>query len=329
MAPISISVIIPVYKVERYVEQCLNSVLRQTLQDIEIILVDDASPDSSLSIIQQVKANYAGSMDIRIISHPVNRGLSAARNTGLAKARGEFIYFLDSDDYLSPDALCALLTLARDTQAEIVMGGVIQADEEGRALQEQIYQIRDAAFQGREEILEAFQTFQIYISGWNKLIQHSWLKKHDIVFDESYLYEDWPWCLRLALNAGHMACMNHPCYYYVSRPGSIMDGMDLRKCRGMSRMIRKLEEILQDAGMEDRMSPWLRERYRMLRGHIAANFHGLEKNIILADCFSRLEGTGSSKVLSWKKRVYTRLWKKLPEQMQEAIIRYLTKEKAR
>ena len=96
-----VSVIIPVYNTEAYVEQTLRSIMGQTLRDIELIVVNDGSTDGSLSVLERIAT---GDDRIRLYTQP-NKGLSQTRNAGIARARGEFIYFMDSDDLLEPDAL--------------------------------------------------------------------------------------------------------------------------------------------------------------------------------------------------------------------------------
>ena len=124
-----ISLIIPVYNVERYLRECLDSAVGQTLQDIEIIVVNDASPDNS----QQIIADYAA-RDARIVAlaHEHNRGLGAARNTGLERSRGEYIMFLDSDDTMEPNSCELLYRKICEHQADIVVAGTRRIDERSR-----------------------------------------------------------------------------------------------------------------------------------------------------------------------------------------------------
>ena len=117
MNGIKVSIIVPVYNVEKYLEKCLDSIVKQTYENIEIILVDDGSTDKSGTILDQ----YA-EMDNRIsVIHKKNEGVSTARNTGIEAARGEYICFADADDYLMPDYVEYLLTLAVDKNADIAM----------------------------------------------------------------------------------------------------------------------------------------------------------------------------------------------------------------
>ena len=113
-----ISVVVPVYNVEKYISQCVESILNQTLQDIEIILVDDGSKDSSGSILDK----YALSDNRVSVIHKKNGGVSAARNDGIDRASAPYIYIMDSDDYLEKDALESLYNIAIESGADIVMG---------------------------------------------------------------------------------------------------------------------------------------------------------------------------------------------------------------
>ena len=97
-----ISVIVPIYNVERYVKICIGSILEQTFQDFEIVIVDDATPDNSYKICREL---YGDNEKVRIVRHKENQGLGPARNTGIANARGKYVYFVDSDDILTPRAL--------------------------------------------------------------------------------------------------------------------------------------------------------------------------------------------------------------------------------
>ena len=113
----SVSVIVPVYKVEQYVKLCVDSILAQTFQDFEIILVDDASPDDSVALCRKL---YGDNDKIKILRHETNLCQGAARNTGMKHARGKYIYFVDSDDLLLPDALETFFNTAEKTGADVV-----------------------------------------------------------------------------------------------------------------------------------------------------------------------------------------------------------------
>ena len=114
-----ISVIVPIYNVERFIERCVKSLMEQTLQDVEYIFVDDAATDNSMKILAATLSIYSDH-NIRILVHQENKGLPAARNTGLAVATGEYVFHCDSDDYMEKDMLEVLYKKAKETDADIV-----------------------------------------------------------------------------------------------------------------------------------------------------------------------------------------------------------------
>ena len=117
-----VSVVVPVYNVEKYVGKCLESILHQTMQDFEVIVVDDCSPDGSMTVVK----SYADKDPrFRIVTHEVNRGLMQARKSGYSVAEGEYLMFLDSDDYLPSDAMEAMYAEALRTSADVVSGELI------------------------------------------------------------------------------------------------------------------------------------------------------------------------------------------------------------
>lgn len=113
-----VSIVIPVYKVEKYIERCVRSLMEQTLRDVEFIFVDDASPDRSMAIVRQVVGEY--NRDVKILVHETNKGLPSARNTGLNAASGEFLFHCDSDDWLEPEMLEEMLFTAERENADFV-----------------------------------------------------------------------------------------------------------------------------------------------------------------------------------------------------------------
>ena len=127
-----VSIIVPVYRVETYMARCAKSLLQQTYGDKEILFVDDASPDQSVAILEALLPAYPN-VSVRVVRHATNRGLAAARLTGLTAAKGDYIVSVDSDDYLEPNALDLLVQQAQETDADIVgMDGWFEWGEERR-----------------------------------------------------------------------------------------------------------------------------------------------------------------------------------------------------
>lgn len=218
MSP-KISIIIPVYNVEQYIEECLNSVVDQTYIDgIECILVDDCGQDSSVSIVEQFIAQYTGPIPFQILHHENNRGLSAARNTAVREAHGEYVYFLDSDDKLFPDSMANLLRVAEKyPDAEIVQGSTtpsfILSREELPEYSNDVSWIR----QGMCSIT------QIPDPAWNKLVKRDFIIKNDLYFVEGYLQEDTIWSYQLQKHITAIAFCFEITYWYRYNPEGIMN----------------------------------------------------------------------------------------------------------
>ena len=127
-----VSILVPVYGVEKYIERCAVSLMEQTYEDIEYIFVDDASPDLSVTVLEEVVARYAKRKSmVRVLHHAQNRGLSAARNTAVDAAVGKYMLHVDSDDYLATDAIEKLVRAAENEQADIVLFDTIELRESG------------------------------------------------------------------------------------------------------------------------------------------------------------------------------------------------------
>ena len=116
-----VSIIIPLYNVAPYVEKCLLSVFKQTFSNIEVILIDDCGSDDTMKIVNRLLNVNKNELDIHVIQHNRNKGLSAARNTGIKVATGDYLFFLDSDDMLSEDCIEKMAFFAEKTCADIVM----------------------------------------------------------------------------------------------------------------------------------------------------------------------------------------------------------------
>ena len=123
-----LSVVVPCYNVEKYVEACIRSIMGQSYRNLEIICVDDASPDGSIEILQRL-AKEDGR--IKIVRHEKNKGLFHARLTGIAAAKGDYVAFVDSDDYVSCDWFRPLIVRAEETDADITLGNIVEVDESG------------------------------------------------------------------------------------------------------------------------------------------------------------------------------------------------------
>ena len=225
-----VSVIIPVYNVAPYVERCLLSVLDQTWQDMEVLVVNDCTPDNSMEIVRRVVADHPRGTIVRILEHEVNRGLSAARNTGIRAASGDYLYFLDSDDYLLLDSIGNLAKPAAQCHVDFVIGNykVTGADYWAPPLR-----LSTGLYAGNEVILSAYLQDKWYVMAWNKLVRKDWLYDNRLFFEEGIVHEDDLWSFRLACRAERMYVVNAVSYYYDMQPQSIMRSPSMRnlECR--------------------------------------------------------------------------------------------------
>lgn len=207
-----ISIIVPVYKVEDYLERCLKCIQAQTYTQWEVILVDDGSPDRSGEICDR----YAKE-DARIkVIHKENAGVAAARNTGLANATGDFIVFIDSDDYAHPELLEHLMGLQREHQADLaVVGYQLSYDSK----------VCEAKQQGDVEILDSAGAIkkimdnQQFCSPWSKLYKKR-LFDH-VQYPEGAIYEDLMTAFEIFKAAGKIVYQDIPLYYYFQVSESI------------------------------------------------------------------------------------------------------------
>ncbi len=214
-----VSVIVPAYNVERWIERCVESVLAQTLTDLEVIVIDDGSPDNAGALADAVAERDAR---VRVI-HQKNAGLSAARNVGIEAARGSLLYFLDSDDYIDPDCLEILYGAMVGTGAAMVVGGLVEVDEAGKELERVLVAPKVVDERGYWEAFEKDyqgEEYVEYIVSWNKLYERS-IFDHER-FDVGKLHEDELIIHRLVARAGTVAFANTSGYRYVQTTGSIM-----------------------------------------------------------------------------------------------------------
>ena len=130
-----VSIIVPVYGVERYIERCSRSIFEQTYQNLEFVFVDDCSPDRSIEILKKVIASYPERKDfVKIVKHKRNRGAAASRNTGLTNSKGDFVFYVDSDDWIELDAIELLVKAQLSCDSDIVFGQYLVYENDGPRL---------------------------------------------------------------------------------------------------------------------------------------------------------------------------------------------------
>lgn len=230
-----ISVIAPIYKVELYLDRCVQSIVNQTYTNLEIILVDDGSPDNCGAM-----CNAWAEKDSRIkVVHKENGGLSDARNAGLAVANGSLVSFIDSDDWIEPDFIEALYHAMERAGAQIAGCGVAYVDESGAVLRQ-----RAVAPLEKMDRIEALRRLVledgVYQTVWNKLYRREVVD--GILFEKGRYNEDDFWTYQVFDRIERLALVDKPMYNYLQRGGSIMGvGYNPRRLDGMEARFRRME----------------------------------------------------------------------------------------
>ena len=217
-----VSIIIPVYQASAYIEQCICSVMAQSYTDFECIVVDDASKDDSIEKCEQLISAYHGPIRFSILHHKQNRGLSRARNTGTEAASGDYIFYLDGDDEITPDCMEKLIApILKDESIEMVMGGVARFDTKlpvPKIMPDKCYSsntaVRDFFFSKKG----------FYVGAWNKLIKRDFLVRYQLFFTEGFLYEDQLWSFLVVKYLNHLYRIYDITYKHYKRPNSITTG---------------------------------------------------------------------------------------------------------
>ena len=206
-----VSIIVPAYNVARYLDCCLESIRAQTWEHLEIIVVEDCSTDDSLAHLQPHLADPR----VHLIRHERNAGLSAARNTGIEAARGDYVLFVDSDDAIAPALVETCVSVARAQDVDVVVfdfapfqdGGPLPALGPGAG--------------GGERPLAQAEYFELPHFAWLKFMRRSLLASRELRFPVGYFYEDWPFHWELGLQARSMRRLDGRWYAYRQRAASI------------------------------------------------------------------------------------------------------------
>lgn len=213
-----VSIIIPVYNVEKYIDKCLHCLVNQTLKNIEIIIVNDGSPDNSQIIIDKYVEKYPNKIKSFIKE---NGGQGSARNFGLTKATGEYIGYVDSDDYIELDMYEKLYNKAKTKNYDIVSCGNYNVSEnDGNKKTDNVLSIYNNKLEN---------TMFGKIAVWNKIYKKEILLENNIEFKEKVWYEDLAFTIKAILNSKSFALVNEPLYNYLIRQGSTMNNSNIKR----------------------------------------------------------------------------------------------------
>lgn len=243
-----VSLIIPVYNAEKYLRRCLTSAMEQTFQDMEIIVVNDGSTDSSLEICREYQQ-----MDSRFqIINKENTGVSDSRNRAIAAAKGEYLQFMDSDDWLTPDATESFVHAAQKYDCDLVIADFYRVD---KAVFTEKQHIRERGLLTREQFAEyMMQDPADFYYGvlWNKLYRRSIVTEHQLSMDAELRWcEDFLFNLSFIRHAERFTAIQTPIYYYMKRKGSLVS-TDWKKANAVLlkfRLLKVYKELYQSMGL--------------------------------------------------------------------------------
>lgn len=238
-----LSIIVPVYNVEKYIYKCIDSLYHQGLSDdiFEVIIVNDGTKDMSMEIVSSFTDQHS---NIKIISQE-NQGLSVARNNGLAHAEGDYILFVDSDDFLVDNSLAIILRTALDSSADILIADYLKLTDEEiekSVLVSNISNYNPSVMKGRDAFLQFFNPSECYI--WRTLYRYGFLEKKRLFFIPNLYFEDIPFTTECYLMVEKAVLFPLPFYVYRQHENSIVSSINKRKLLDLNQIIERLWGML-------------------------------------------------------------------------------------
>ncbi|MHC6118795.1 glycosyltransferase family 2 protein [Companilactobacillus sp. FL22-3] len=245
-----LSIIMTAYNVADYISSSIESVIAQTNENFNLIIVDDCSTDQTQKIIRTYEKKYDW---ISVVCHQENLGVSAARNTGLAKASGEFVTFIDGDDWVEPNYVDHFLTTFKDKDVDMVTCGFFNQTETGKTKNKVVK--RQSSIVGRDEVVKQIIKMTGSVMGytWNKAYIRSIIQDNDLSFQTDLdLMEDQVFNVEYATLARKFYIDNVPLYHYISRKGSITQKFAMENVRdvGVARM--KVYKTIRDSSRNEK-----------------------------------------------------------------------------
>lgn len=259
MCPI-VSIVIPVYNVEPYITDCLQSVMYQTYTGpLECILVDDCGTDKSIEVAEKLIAEYDGPIEFKVLHHEHNRGLSAARNTGMDLAKGDYVYFLDSDDWISDDCIEKLARPLQNEVFDIIVGDYVTV---GKLPYQLELSLPEGSYH-EKGISTTFCNHGVYVMAVNKLYSKEFMNKNRLSFEEGKVHEDEILAFEISCIEKSFYVVKSVSYYYRIRKNSITTNKDLlKKIEGYAGVLqsvkRKVKRYEKMDGVYDFYMFWIK-----------------------------------------------------------------------
>ncbi len=226
-----VSIVIPIYHVEKYIERCVLSVLSQDYRPLEVVFVDDCSNDKSLELARQVITEHGGEqIEFQYIKHSENQGLGAARNTGIRASKGDYLYFLDSDDELKENSISVLVNQHKKyPQSEMVHGRMVLVD--GTDYHHISVYRKMEYIEGNNNIRKYHYSLNGSFpdSACDKLVKKEFVVDNNLFFKKGILFEDTHWLGRAVKKLQFVSFVNVPTYIRFVNPNSIMTSLKIEK----------------------------------------------------------------------------------------------------
>ena len=244
-----ITIVVPVYNVAPFIGDCIQSVMCQTWKDrLECIFVDDCGTDDSMDIIRRMIHDYHGPVEFRIENHERNQGLSAARNTGMDAATGDYVYFLDSDDEITSDCI---EILARPLLREHYDMSIADYRVVGTGMPQIPLKMSDGEVLKGSEVVHAYRQKNWYMMAVNKLYRTDFLNQYGLRFKEGIIHEDELWSFQVACLAQSMAVVRQETYIYKLREGSItVREFSPRRAESMNIILKEMCAFAEKYGLQ-------------------------------------------------------------------------------
>ncbi|MFG2604248.1 CDP-glycerol glycerophosphotransferase family protein [Streptomyces sp. NPDC048514] len=260
------SVIVPAYKVQAYLAPCLDSVLSQSYGDLELIAVDDCSPDACGAIIDEFAARDARVKPVHLAE---NQGLGHARNAGMAEASGDYLVFLDSDDTLTPDALRAVAERIEETGGpDVLVYDYARTYWDGRTVRNQLTGPLTEQGPAPFRLTDRPGLLRVLMVAWNKAYRREFVEEHGFTFPPGY-YEDTPWTFPVLMTAESIATLDRVCVHYRQRrQGSILGTTSARHFD----LFEQYDRVFAYVAERPELARWRPELFRRMIDHYAVVF---------------------------------------------------------
>ncbi|MQS75418.1 glycosyltransferase [Companilactobacillus halodurans] len=245
-----LSIIMTAYNVADYISSAIDSVIAQTNQDFDLIIVDDCSTDSTQEIIRSYERNYDW---IDVVCHTENFGVSTARNTGLAKADGELVTFIDGDDWVEPNYVEHFLSIFEQENVQMVTCGFFNENENGKVKNK--FTKHKTSIVGRDEVVKQIIKMTGTVMGytWNKAYVRSIIEENHLIFQTDLdLMEDQVFNVEYATLAKNFYLDNQPLYHYISRKDSITNRFAMENVRDIGVARLKVHRTLKESSRNEK-----------------------------------------------------------------------------